>query len=58
LSRESADVVDCGNGTPGDASCTLKAGKLAAANGYTGTKTIGSCTLVITAGIITNVTGC
>ena len=36
----------------------VTAPSVAAGNGYTGTKTIGSCTLVITAGIITNVTGC
>jgi hypothetical protein len=31
---------------------------LAAGNGFTGTKTAGSCVLTIAAGIITNVTGC
>jgi hypothetical protein len=29
LSRDSADTVDCGNGTQGDKSCTFKAGQIA-----------------------------
>lgn len=37
---------------------SLNASKIAAGNGFTGSKTIGSCTLTITAGIITGVSGC
>ena len=36
----------------------LSASSVQAANGFTGTKTAGSCTLTITAGIITNISGC
>lgn len=37
---------------------TLNASKISAGNGFTGSKTIGSCTLNISAGIITGVSGC
>jgi hypothetical protein len=37
---------------------TLNASKVVPANGFTGTKTAGTCVLTIASGIITNVTGC
>lgn len=36
----------------------LNATQITAANGFTGSKTIGACTLTISGGIITNVSGC
>jgi hypothetical protein len=37
---------------------TVNATHITASNGYSGTKTMGSCTLTIAGGIITNVSGC
>jgi hypothetical protein len=58
ISRDAAGVIDVGNGTLGDKSGTVNAAHVVAGNGFSGTKTAGSCVLTIVSGIITNVTGC
>jgi hypothetical protein len=57
LSANATDILDCNVG-----SCAVNGDltpqTLHVGNGFTGTKTAGSCVMTIVAGVITNVTGC
>jgi hypothetical protein len=60
IGRTAVGELSVGNGTVGDASSAVKATQFRTptGNGFTGTKTAGSCVLTISGGIITNVSGC
>ena len=60
VSRGGVDQVNVGNGTAGDASGKIDATTYItpSGNGFTGTKTAGSCVLTFSGGIVISVSGC